>query len=131
MKENDKTISVLLTVVAISFLISFWNLLTVQDLQIENRKLEDTVYNTLNKLEDYKWYTNDRIGRLQNTSQIHWNNITSNYREMTFIERRVWIEKETERFVFSTIIPALDEEVRIDQKEYWQWLQSLKEEYNQ
>lgn len=131
MTKNDKTISILLTIVAVSFLISFWSLLSVQELQQENRKLEDTVYNTLNKLEDYKWYTNDRIWRLQSTSQIHWNNITSNYREMTFMQRKLWIEDETERYVFWTIIPLLDEEVEIDNTAYWKWLQSLKEKYNQ
>ena len=131
MKLKDETISILLTVVAISFLISFWSLLTVDELVAENRKLEDTVYNTLNKLEDYKWYTNGRIWRLQNTSDTHWNNITSNYREMMFIERKLGIDTEANDYVNKFINKWQREDEEVSDKEFSQWLQTLKEKYNQ
>lgn len=69
------------------------------------------------KLEERINILEDKVAMLNSSEDIHWSNITSNYMEMKYLERILWLEKRVDKYVYKVIAPIQEENYERRMKE--------------
>lgn len=59
----------------------------------------------------------EQVDMLNTLEDIHWSNITSNYMEMKYLERILWLEKRVDKYVYKVIAPSQEKSYERRMKE--------------
>lgn len=131
MKKQSTTSFLVLISILLLALSSMYNTLSIRkvhdrlnkDIEMSNsnndyfakndRELINKIGELQRQIDNMKW----EIGQLNNSEDIHWNNITSNYREMKYLERILWLEKKVDNYVYKVIMPMQEEDYARRMKE--------------
>ena len=113
------SISIILLVVAIVY-----NTLSIRNV---HNHLNDTIVLVNENTKIWDWEEEQilkkidelqkQIDTLNNSEDIHWSNITSNYMEMKYLERVLWLEKRVDKYVYKVIAPIQEENYERRMKE--------------